>query len=123
MFGYMRRRAGPTGGIKHEVTGVGAHQHAALNDLTSRLHHVNFVDAAALLDVLPKIRHRYCWEIIDIADVPKVVSSDGYPVGQEEASHTLFARLPPSLHGRPEGLAVDLYGKPRCGALTLCSAL
>ena len=45
LFGDIRSGAGTTGRIQHEISGVGGHQNAALNDERSGFDYVNLISS------------------------------------------------------------------------------
>ncbi|CFP57404.1 Uncharacterised protein [Bordetella pertussis] len=75
LFGDVSGSARAAGGVENQVTGVGGHQEAALNNRNAGLDDINLLATKLILTkrVSPNIRQFVCRVIIQVSDVAKIV--------------------------------------------------
>ena len=73
--------AGTAGRVEHEVAGVGGHQDAAFNNLRVQFERrkSSFAETADA-DVVPDVRDRDDWEVVEIAHVAKRLADCDEPI-------------------------------------------
>ena len=69
LFGDVGGCTGTAGRIKHEITGVGGHEDATLNDGLRRLYDIDLVSHETCTDVIPSICDLNSREVVQVTHI------------------------------------------------------